>query len=210
MLDEYKNIVEKATISFESRYGGRGVLVPGNMIITAAHCVSYNLDGSMATGDRFIEEISTFSNIQLKAQPLAVEPVSDIAILSSLDGHIFGKDSDDYEFFCEQTQPVQLCLDEIESNQEFPIYVFTHEFRWIKGSAIITNGLIPYMWCEMEDYIHHGTSGSPILNKMGELVGIVSTIEGEDINHMTKGRQPYLLKALPTWLLYLIRNNIPI
>jgi len=27
---------------------------------------------------------------------------------------------------------------------------------------------------------------------------------------MTTGREPYLLKALPAWILYLIQNDIPI
>jgi len=216
MLDEkYKNIVEKATISFEK--GGKGILVPGNLIITAAHCVNFNLDGFMCVleelmpyGEQFFEKIITYSKKEIKVIPLAVEPVSDIAILSSLDGSRFEKESMDYDKFCEETQPVKLCFDEIISNQEYPIYIFTHEFKWITGTAICLNKFLPYILCEMEEPIHNGTSGSAIVNQMGELVGIVSIIQGEDELHMTTGREPYLLKALPAWILYLIQNDIPI
>jgi len=71
VIKEYKNIVEKATLSFEK--GGKGVLVPGNMIITAAHCVNFNLDGYMTVleeimpyGEQFFENIITYSKKKLR------------------------------------------------------------------------------------------------------------------------------------------------
>jgi len=103
-----------------------------------------------------------------------------------------------------------LCFDEIITNKEFPIYIFTHELKWIKGIANCFNKFLPYISCEMKEPIRSGTSGSAIVNQKGELVGIVSIIRGEDELHMTKGREPYLLKALPAWILYFIQNEIPI
>jgi hypothetical protein len=63
---------------------GQGILIPGGLVLTAAHCVSFSTDGAMVLGDRFVEEIGT-SNGPLKLNPMAVEPVSDIAVLVALD-----------------------------------------------------------------------------------------------------------------------------
>ena len=44
------DIVEKATVRLTGK-GGQGVLVPGGLIVTAAHCVNWYLEGGMAMGD---------------------------------------------------------------------------------------------------------------------------------------------------------------
>ena len=51
--------VANATVTILGK-GGQGVLVNGNMIITAAHCIDYSLDGGMVLGDFFLEKIKGF------------------------------------------------------------------------------------------------------------------------------------------------------
>ena len=53
-----KTDIEKATVTI-LRKGGRGILVSGNLIITAAHCVVFSLEGDMGLGEYLIEEIRT-------------------------------------------------------------------------------------------------------------------------------------------------------
>ena len=39
--------------------GRQGVLVPGGFILTAAHCINWDLKGGMAPGDWSIEQVET-------------------------------------------------------------------------------------------------------------------------------------------------------
>ena len=75
--------IKAATVRFPKR-GGQGVLVPGQMIVTAAHVVSWSSEGRMALGYYYVEDVKA-GRRKLKIQPLAVEPVTDIAILGALD-----------------------------------------------------------------------------------------------------------------------------
>ena len=84
--------VANATVTLLGR-GGQGVLVSGNLIITAAHCIDFKCEGQMVLGDYFIEEIKTTQG-KLKVAPLAVEPVSDVAVLGSLDDQEFSEEAD--------------------------------------------------------------------------------------------------------------------
>lgn len=47
--------VEKATVALQGK-GGQGVLVGGNLILTAAHCVTFSLEGYMTMGDPYMEK----------------------------------------------------------------------------------------------------------------------------------------------------------
>ena len=43
---DIKRIIERATVTFV-KSGGRGVLVCDHLIITAAHCIKFELEGMM-------------------------------------------------------------------------------------------------------------------------------------------------------------------
>ena len=71
--------------------GGRGVLVAGNLILTVAHLIGadFKTIGPVTLGDPLIEKIQTAHGKLLRVDVLAVEPVSDVAVLRSLDGQEF-------------------------------------------------------------------------------------------------------------------------
>ena len=76
--------VKAATVQLAK--GGQGVLVPGELIVTAAHVIGWSAEGWMALGGYYIEEVKVADGSTLTIQTLAVEPVVDIAILGEPDG----------------------------------------------------------------------------------------------------------------------------
>ena len=108
-----RNAIERATVTF-MKSGGRGILVPGNLVITAAHCIGFSCEGEMALGDSYVEGIKTGQG-DLMVTPWAIEPVSDIAVVGSLDNQTFPSDADAFMKFSEKTDPVQLCQIQFES-----------------------------------------------------------------------------------------------
>lgn len=191
--------VAKATVTF-LRKGGQGVLVNSNLIITAAHCTNYSCEGEMALGDYFIEEIKAGGR-ELKVTPLAVEPVSDIAVLGSLDDQEFVNEANDFNKFCEHTKPVLLCRSEFELFREFRVHIYTHKGIWVTGSAMKCREDAEVLHVESDEQIEGGTSGGPIINDSGELVSIVSNFSlATEVLHKSNGLAPRPHLALPVWL----------
>src|SRR4051812_29212571 len=74
--------VEQAVVELSPR-GGRGVLVAGGFVLTAAHCVRAVYTGDMALGDDYHECVKLADGQKLKLRVEAVEPVADIAALGA-------------------------------------------------------------------------------------------------------------------------------
>jgi hypothetical protein len=162
-----------ATVTI-TRKRGKGVLVNGGLILTAAHCITYHCEGQMVLGDYYIETIKTAGGKLLKAQPLAVEPVSDIAVLGALDGQDFGDEVLQFETFCEKTKPVPMCLSRYRLFQSFSVRILNRDWKWVRGNAMICAEGAPVLFVEAKEQVKGGASGGPIINESGELVGIVS------------------------------------
>jgi hypothetical protein len=191
--------VEKATVTL-SRMGGQGVLVTGNLIITAAHCIGFKTDGSMVLGDFFIEDIETAQG-NFKVTPLAVEPVCDVAVLGSLDNQTFFNEAEQFEMFCEKTKPVRLCLQDFTPAQSFPVYIYTHKKTWVAGRATEWGKDAPALEIDADEPIEGGTSGGPVIDEAGELVSIVSNFSvGATGNKKSEGSGPRPHLALPVWV----------
>jgi hypothetical protein len=62
----------------------------------------------MATGDRFIESVTTKSGARFRVGPCAVEPLSNIAVLDSLDDQVFFGDCEQFVKWQKLTRAVQL------------------------------------------------------------------------------------------------------
>ena len=200
--------VEKATVALQGK-GGQGVLVNGNLILTAAHCVTFSLKGYMTMGEHYMEEIKTKDGALLQVCSWAVEPVSDIAVLGALDEQECSKEVEAFKEFCEQTKPVPIFKGILAVRESIKVYVYTHLGTWLHGKVTQFSTQNFHQVClEAEEAIIGGTSGSPIVNEEGELVGIVST-SGEKPESPTRGyvgNTPRPLLALPTWICHQIES----
>lgn len=166
--------VAQATLRLP-RLEGQGVVVPGNLILTAAHCIGWTAEGDMALGDFYIEDVETRDGRKLRVQPLALEPVSDVAVLGSLDDQTFSAEATAFEDFCAEAPWVALCTSEFPLFQPFPVWIRSHEGAWIEGTAQQCAPEALYLAIDTQEQIQRGTSGGPVVNQAGSLIGIVST-----------------------------------
>jgi len=192
---DFQEIV-KATVTI-TKLGGRGVLVPGDLILTAAHCIKYDLTGGMVLGDYYIEEIETFDKEKIKASPLAIEPICDIAALGSPDDQEFAKESMLFDSFCEKTKPAPLCSINYQPFDKFKVFVYDHIRVWIAGEGEFYP---PMIFVEVDKPIRGGASGGPIVNEAGELVSICSNFSEVADGQESTGYSAFINSALPIWI----------
>lgn len=197
MKAELLAIVEKATVELVQR-GGQGVLVPGNLILTAAHCVEWTSTGAMVLGEHYRESIKTWDGRTLRVRPVAVEPVGDIAVLASLDDQECFDEALAFEQFCEEVRPAPICTLDFELFKPFPIKIRTHCQTWIDGEAKQCRPTARNLFIDAHTPIESGTSGSPVLGEHG-LVAIVSNAGGVVGTRESVGSAPRPHLALPAW-----------
>lgn len=195
LSDDTRQAIEAATVRLPDM-GGQGVLVTGGLFLTACHCVKWNGDGGMALGDHIVMEIETRQGERLRATPLAAEPVADIAVLGALDNQMFSKDALAFEDWCESTGGVRVAHDDHPLFEEHPVYVLTHTGPWIRGTVQLCRDDAPMLALKTDPPIEGRTSGGPIVDGAGRLVGVVSN-GGDDGDG---GRCPRPHMALPVWL----------
>jgi len=202
LSEQLKHSIAQACVTIVKPDGGRGrgVLVPGNLVLTAAHCVTYTDDARMALGDYFIEELQTARGA-LKVAPLAVEPVADMAVLGALDYEEFHQEVEAFETWCTQTTPVPLCIEDVPAREPFPVCIYTHTETWIAARATIVREEVASLWLDVPGQVEGGTSGSPIVTEQGEVIGIVSHFGSEQDGTHCVGLQPRPARALPVWVL---------
>ena len=203
----FRDRVEAATVRL-TKLRGQGVLVPGGFILTATHCIDWSGDGAMPLGDFFLEPVRTRDGRKFRAQVYAAEPVADIAALGAADSHSLWDDSLDFDEFVEAIQPVALYPEVPPLEKPLPAQVLTHKGKWIAGTVTrygapfgLPSGIV---WFRADGQIVGGTSGGPVVDRFGRLLGIVS--QGTSL---TKGtpittepvRMPLPWLALPRWLL---------
>lgn len=203
LTNKIKKRIERATVTI-IKLGGQGVIVPGKYILTAAHCINFSCKGDMAVRAPFFEDIQT-SKGKIRATPYLVEPVSDIAVLGCLDGQVH-EEAEDYERICGSIEPVPVCTENYEIDKPFDVFIYTHEKKWLRVKAICQDPL----WGEWihagtittrhRDVLKGGTSGGPIVNEDGELLGVVS-------QGVLSGKHAWVCKALPVWIIPEITHN---
>ena len=196
--------IAAATVSFGV---GQGVLIPGNLILTATHVLDVRYDGMMTVEElACIHKITTSKGKKLLVEPVAVEPVSDVAVLGPVTHMDLFEDSNHFYEFCENTKPVTLLRRDPQplvrldldspppEPEESRIYIYTHKGTWITGVAKrLTWRGDPGLWLEMDDPMEAGSSGGPIVNDSGQIVGVVA--HGSDVG---RTYEPHL--ALPVWV----------
>jgi hypothetical protein len=125
-----------ATVRFRQR-GGQGVIVPGNMIVTAAHVLhEWSSTGGMTLGDSSFEDVTTRDGRTIAAMVLAVEPVADIAVLGAPDNQMRPEQADAFEAAVEPVAPGLICTADYPLFAPVPVHLFTHTDRWVTARAM--------------------------------------------------------------------------
>ncbi len=200
MQNQLKKAVQLATVDI-IHAGGRGILIPGELILTAAHCIKYNTDSSMTLGFHHSELIKT-RNGELRVKPVCVELISDFALLGAHDDQEEYSAASDFLYFCDRTKPIKVFQGNIDPFIEIPVHIFNHHEQWVEGFIISTQQNPTKLFLETSEAIEPGTSGSPVINDKGELLGIVS-IASMNPNHEGdySASIPFLVNVLPKWAL---------
>ncbi len=200
---EIKKLVSQATFTIRTKKGGNGqsVLIEGSLIITAAHCLDWNCTGMMTLGERYLERIAT-GHGDLIANTLAVEPVTDCAVLGCPDNQTFYAEAQAFDDFCERITPLTLHRRPLIPFKPFPVWIRTHLRTWVSGTATYYGGDCGTFAYQTDIEILSGTSGGPIVNHAGELVGVVSNgTNSSDGRGKYDSAAPLLSLALPAWVL---------
>ena len=195
--DEIRKRVEKATVRILKK-GGQGVVVPGGLILTAAHCIEWSLDGEMALDPNlFMEEINC-NGRQIMAGVVAVEPILDIAVLGEPDSQTFYQESDDYNDTLELIEPVEIRTKDFERFQGIHAFIFTHKRTWLKVAAQRSGADMAPGLVITGALLEPGTSGGPVIDEEGRLIGVVSSCGTSD--PFSHGKIPRPNMALPVWI----------
>jgi len=202
---DIKAKVAGATVKL-SKLAGQGVLVNGNIILTAAHCIHYVMTGDTTLGEweDILNPIETNDGSRLLVQTYAVEAVADIAALGCPDDQAVSDDAEAFDIFCENTSPLQICCCEFELSHPFQIFIYDHKEKWITGTAKQYRENAPHLHIIPDQKIEGGTSGSPVVNAIGELLGVVSS-SGETVSFDGSIWRPHL--ALPVRIVQEILNR---
>ena len=203
MISEHiQTAVERATVTLPKKKG-RGVLVGGNLILTAAHCISCNCSGSMMNGQGNSQWV-THGGKRFRVAPAAIEPEGDVAVLEMVGTHDENtlKDIERFMCFCKETPPVSLYEGLPEVKEAFPVYVYNLNRTWVAGMATLCKTGASGLFVETNKPIDSGASGGPIINEAGELVGIVSVFKTipEGSSEKCTGMFARPLLALPVWV----------
>jgi hypothetical protein len=134
------------------------------------------------------------------ASTLAVEAVSDLAVLGCPDDQALSAEAEAFDAFCERITPLRLHRRPLIPFKPFPVWIRTHLKTWIPATATYHRSNAQFSY-RTTGKIVGGTSGGPIVNRSGELVGIVSHSTERPVGGAYCAAAPLLSLALPAWVL---------
>jgi S1-C subfamily serine protease len=157
-------------------------------------------------GGAYLEDIVIADGRRLKADPYAVEPVSDVAVLGALDDQVHPEEAEAFEDFCAATVPVDLAVAEFRLRKAFDVFVFTHDKGVVAARAQQGAPMAMVLYIDAGASIEGGTSGGPVVLADGRLVGIVSNAGGPVGGETRDGTITRLHLAAPYRL---VRQMVP-
>jgi len=212
MID--KNRLEKSIVNvyggrnFEgSRSWGMGFVTLDGYVITAAHCIRTYPDEVWDQTGPIPVELKSFSGRKtVTAFAVGLERCLDLAILSSLGDSSLPQCEEAFDEFISSQESAAISLDEPELGAKFNVHIFTHNKKWITGQTCIYNPRQPGLTVELMDNADQagpGTSGAPVFDDSGKVVGIVcrGPIGIPEVQVLR------LSMALPGWMLLEIQGK---
>lgn len=192
---------------------GSGFLVQGRctgFIVTAAHCLPRLPDPLMAGDDEVYVKVKSRVNDAadwVLTTDVFIDPCSDVAVLSEVDNQRpdLGAEWEKYCDLVEQAKPLPISLDIPDHGYECRAYLPQVDGTWSTGTAYFAGLEYRQVAITLDGdsaRIQGGTSGSPLLNANGEVIGVVkigSTTHPD-------GQASCPAEALPGWILRLCRT----
>jgi hypothetical protein len=181
---------------------GRGFVVQERehfrrrFVITAAHCLPRipGPPGYRADWEETIADVlgPLGGEATVSAECAYVDPISDVAVLTKPDDQALFDEARTYDALLEPLVPLR--IGDVVS-QETPACLFALDGCLIACTVTHNGGPL---WIEATDEIAPGMSGSPILDRAGAAISIVSQSSG--VRYAT-GISPRLVTHLPGWVL---------
>jgi len=211
MTAEVRARVEHATVRLAGR-GGLGVLLPGGVIVTAAHLLERKAirgRGCGWTADVVIEA----GHATFRASVRAIDTQLNIAVLTEPDGD----DTAAFTDFSDSTVPVSLYTDDIPHDETTRLYgipddttsieiaghVLTHNKGWLAAHVQhIGRQGSPFHFVTTAVPVGGGTSGGPVIAADGRLLGVISYLDRGTIT-ITR-----VHCAAPVWLVDRMRSRV--
>ena len=180
--------------------GGQGVLVRGQYILTASHCLKW--DNKMGTGvvlgDHAPIDVVCPTGHKFQLGAYFVDVVSDLAVLGPLDEYRFPDYCEAFWDYCGQAIGLDIHKEPLIVHKEMPLGIWSHEGFKIDCTGKRTNPT--GFKLSVSGPIKSGTSGGPIVLANGNLVAIVSISGGALDATNTVGTQPIIWRILPEYI----------
>jgi len=180
--------------------GGKGVIVPGNIILTATHCVYMHTPSPPVTNDWNLLKMRAKKE-EFVANVVFAESISDLSVLGEPDMQDY-PENNKYLECCSQCMPVQVFNGEFKARKTYKAFICLIDGRRIAIEHQNYHSEAESQFYETNEIIKPGDSGSPIVNKDGELIGVLSSANCEGVK--SDGSFPIINQCLPSRLLNII------
>jgi hypothetical protein len=188
--------------------GGRGFIIkhPANdqisLIVTAAHCLP-----KIPEPHAFQDWDSTYENLlgsvsggdpTVWAELVFADPIADIAVLQSPDNQELYEQADAYDALTEDVSGFSMASAKSGSG-----WFLSLDGKWM--AIRLETETWKYGQSLEIDPTVHGQSGSPILNELGEAVGVIAIGCMSNDGNQRSVLHPILSRHLPAWLAPTVR-----